>query len=155
MHLVGYKASRYVGISTPNRVTFRGHPRGSTDPRWARSPRYPLSSLHSSVLGLLSPEYSKRFALGGTTATAVISSSRAEAFFPGMSYSLLPLPRGISGTSLTGKANHLPSLLTTTTSESGDGTKAGGSDNELSGTLSTVLPARRSVMSSFSRTVNP
>ncbi len=33
------KGHPYVGISTPNRVTFRGHPRGSTDPRWARSPR--------------------------------------------------------------------------------------------------------------------
>ena len=30
---------RYVGISTPNRVTLRGQPRGNTEPRWARSPR--------------------------------------------------------------------------------------------------------------------
>ena len=29
----------YVGISTPNRVTLRGQPRGNTEPRWARSPR--------------------------------------------------------------------------------------------------------------------
>ncbi len=35
----GGDGPRYVGISTPNRVTLRGQPRGNTEPRWARSPR--------------------------------------------------------------------------------------------------------------------
>jgi hypothetical protein len=35
----GSDRPRYVGISTPNRVTLRGQPRGNTEPRWARSPR--------------------------------------------------------------------------------------------------------------------
>src|ERR1700761_3769348 len=96
-----------------------------------------------------------RLALGGTTAIAVISSSRAAAFLEGMSYSLLPLPRGISGTSPTGKASNLPSLLTTTTNDSGDGTNAGATAIDWSGTFNTVLPARRSVINSFNLTVNP
>src|ERR1700755_3624955 len=142
------------GGANPSARSIWRQPRGNTAPRWARSPLNSFSSPQVNVF-CFSPDHSTSVPCGGTTATAVSTSSREAAFLEGISNSLLPLPFGISGTSLTLKPNILPSLLITNTSEYVEGTNAGASTCEFSGTLSTVLPARRSVINSLRRTVNP
>ncbi len=118
-------------------------------PRCARLPRYSFRSDADSVIDL-SPHHTTSFCPGANTALATSSSSRAAAFFVGMSNSLLPLPRGSSGTSFNGSTSRRPSSFTSATSASADGTGCGGSTFALSLRFSTALPALRSVMSSCS-----
>src|SRR5690606_9401919 len=140
--------------STSNLSTFL-HPRGNTAPRWARSPRYSLRSAYLIVI-LRPPLWTMRLRSGGTTAIAARYSSREATFFEDKPKILLPLPRGSSGRSFTGKASIFPSELTAHNSaSSAAGTGAGASTPQPSGTFSTALPARLRECSSPSLTTKP
>jgi len=113
-----------------------------------------LSVITRSPLWMSSPP------LGETAATPTMTSSRAVASAVGMLNSLLPLPRGISGTSPIGNTSRRPfspspSTQAIATKASAPGTAAGAKAKEFSGTFNIVLLALRSVIASASRATKP